>query len=327
MRILVLGGTVFLSRAVAAAAQLAGHDVTCFARGAAAAPPEGCHLVRGDRDAERAYGQLQGTWDAVVDVTSEPIHAREAAAALGGNAAHWTYISSCSVYADQGTPGKDESADLLPAYDGAGPAPLDKYGEAKVACEQAYRQSVPGRILVIRPGLICGPGDGSDRYGYWPARFARGGTVMAPDIRDAATQAIDVVDLAQWVLRSAEAKLTGTFNALGPSVSFGDLLERTRGITGFDGEIRWCQPSWLVDQGVAYWAGPDSLPHWLPEGFDGFATRSADAAISVGLSLRPVEETIRDVLTDERARGLGRERRSGLSLETEQKLLELRGRH
>ncbi|NJC22504.1 nucleoside-diphosphate-sugar epimerase [Arthrobacter pigmenti] len=321
MRILVLGGTVFLSRAVAAAALQAGHDVTCFARGTHGPPPPGARFVQGDRDGEDAYSDLREKWDAVVDVTSEPRHASEAATALGSDAGHWTFVSSCSVYADQGTPGQDESAAILSAYDGEGPAPREKYGEAKVACEQVYASALGGRALIIRPGLICGAGDGSDRFGYWPARLARGGTVIAPDIRNAATQTIDVRDLAAWIVRSAEAGLTGRFNALGPSVSFGDLLTRVAEITGFTGEFRWCAPSWLARQGVSYWAGPDSLPHWLPEGFEGFATRSAAAALRNGLILRSVDDTIREVLDDELDRGLDRERKSGLTPGTEQRLV------
>lgn len=323
MRILVLGGTVFLSRTVAQAAQAAGHDVTCLARGRTGTAPEGTRLLHGDRQESSAYDDLRGEWDAVVDVTSDPHHARAAAGALTDSVGHWTYVSSCSVYANQGMPGEDESAPLLEAYDGDGPPPQEQYGQAKVACEQAYRSAFPQRSLIVRPGLICGPADGSDRFGYWPARLSLGGQVVVPEIPQAMTQTIDVLDLAQWIVHSAERGVVGTFNAVGPSIAFDELLRRTTEIVGFSGELVRCSPTWLSERGAAYWAGPDSLPHWLPAGFEGFAARAGGAARSRGLVLRPVEETIRRVLEDELERGVNRERRSGLSAATERELLRL----
>ncbi|WP_028278603.1 NAD-dependent epimerase/dehydratase family protein, partial [Arthrobacter sp. H5] len=325
MRILILGGTVFLSRRIAVMAVESGHNVTCLARGTSSAPPDGVAFIQADRDQPHAYG-LAGEWDAVVDVSSDPRQVREALTALGGRARHWTFVSSCSVYADNGTPGQDERAQLLPAYDGGGPASAEQYGEAKVACEEACADALGDRLLIARPGLICGPGDGSDRFGYWPARLAQGGEVLAPEIRDAHTQTIDVDDLALWIVQCAENLVTGTYNALGPSIPFGELLDATVKVAGFDGGIGWAPPAWLTDCGVAYWAGPDSLPHWLPDGYEGFAARSSAAARVNGLALRPVEETIARVLEDERRRGLTRGRKSGLLPETEEKLLaELAG--
>lgn len=321
MRILILGGTVFLSRAVAEAALASGWNVTCLARGTQGGPPDGCGFVRADRDDAEAYAEVGGDWDVVVDITSEPAHARRAVTRLGSRATRWIYVSSCSVYADQGVPGQDEFAAILPAYDGDGPAPREQYGEAKVACEEAV--AVLGeRSLIIRPGLICGPGDGSDRFGYWPARLAQGGTVLVPAIQSAATQTIDVRDLAEWIVDAARTGTSGIYNALGPSVAFGDLIDEIADVAGFSGELRWVDPDWLRDRGVAYWAGPDSLPHWLPAGFEGFAARSVDAARRSGLVWRAVRDTIHDVLRDEVARGLTRERRSGLTPTTEQRLLE-----
>ena len=328
MRILILGGTVFLSRRIAELALDLGHDVTCLARGTTSDPPAGAVFVQTDRDGPDPYANVAKDWDLVVEVSWQPRQVREALQALSARAAHWVYVSSCSVYADNAVPGADETATLLPAYGGASPAPGESYGEAKVACEQLCteirQEAAGGRVLMVRPGLICGPGDGSDRFGYWPARLARGGEVLLPAIRDAATQTIDVDDLAGWIISAAASGLSGVFNTVGPSISFGNLIDAAATQTGFDGTLRWTEPAWLTEHGVAYWAGPESLPHWLPQGYDGFATRSGSAAVAEGLTLRPVQDTIARVLEDERRRGLTRERKSGLTPTTEKQLLARR---
>lgn len=326
MRILVLGGTVFLSAEVAAQALARGHDVTCLARGTAAEPPPGAAFVRADRsDGPAAYAGLAGEWDAVVDVSWQPQHVREALAALAPRARHWTYVSSCSVYADDAEPGQDERAALLPALepDFTGDVPGEKYGEAKRACELACAEAIGDRLHISRPGLIGGPGDGSDRFGYWPARFARDNQpVLLPSISDACTDTIDVRDLAAWLISAAERTVTGTLNALGPQLSFGRMIQLCQELTGSTAPTIWADPAWLRNNDVAYWAGEHSLPLWLPEDYAGFAARSADAALSRNLVLRPVQQSLADTLADERRRGLGRDRMSGLSAVTEQLLIE-----
>ncbi|MBG6190555.1 nucleoside-diphosphate-sugar epimerase [Arthrobacter sp. CAN_A212] len=321
MRILILGGTVFLSRRIAEIALDLGHEVTCLARGTSSMPPQGAAFVRADRDGPTPYAAVDQDWDVVVEVSWQPRQVEEALRSLGGRAGLWIYVSSCSVYADNSVPGADEGAALLPSYNGDIPAPGESYGEAKVACEELCHRYRGAGVLIARPGLISGPGDLSDRFGYWPARLARGGTVIVPAMRERSTQTIDVDDLAGWLLTAAARNLTGVFNTVGPSTGFGDLMDRTASQVGFEGVIRWVDPDWLTEHGVAYWAGPDSLPHWLPEGYAGFASRSAAAALAEGLSQRPVDETIQRVLEDERRRGLGRERKSGLIPDTEDKLL------
>lgn len=321
MRILILGGTVFLSRRIAERALELGHEVTCLARGTVSVPPPGAAFVQADRDGATPYAGVDRDWDVVVEVSWQPHQVEDALRFLGARTGLWVYVSSCSVYADNSVPGADEGAALLPAYDGDAPAPGESYGEAKVVCEELCRRYRGNSALIARPGLICGPGDTSDRFGYWPGRLARGGTVIVPAIRGRSTQTIDVDDLASWLVSAAVRGLTGVFNTLGPSTGFGDLIDITASQVGFGGLLRWAEPDWLVGHGVAYWAGPDSLPHWLPEGYDGFASRSAAAALAEGLSQRPVEETIRRVLEDERRRGHDRERKSGLSAGTEEQLL------
>jgi nucleoside-diphosphate-sugar epimerase len=325
MRILVLGGTVFLSAEIARQALAAGHDVTCLARGTASAPPDGAAWLRADRSqGKAAYEEAAGSggWDAVVDVSRDPDQAREALEALAGSARHWTFISSCSVYADHSVADAAEDAQLLPPLAPGTELTMDNYGEAKSAIELWTRELAGDKAHLCRAGLIGGPGDGSDRYGYWPARFARDGDpVLVPDIPADATQIIDVRDLAAWILTAAEIGTTGALNAVGEPVPFAAYLEESRQLADADSEVVVAPADWLASHGANYWAGPDSLPLWLPPGHEGFAARSNDAASSAGLRLRPWMDTLRDTLEDERRRGLGRERKAGMSPETERRIV------
>lgn len=319
MRILVLGGTAFLSAEIVRQAVEEGHDVTCLARGSAAAPPPGASWLQADRSAGGdAYAGIEGEWEAVIDVARDPVPATEALEALAGRAAHWTFVSSCSVYADASVPGAREDAALLPPLAPGTPSTPDSYGESKAAIEEATLQAAGGKAHLCRAGLIGGPGDGSDRYGYWPARFARDGRpVIVPAVESHPTQVIDVRDLAAWILLAAATAVTGPLNALGNQVPFGTYIKASREAAGHHGEVIPADEDWLADQGVTYWAGPDSLPLWLPPGHGGFMARSNSAALTAGLRLRPWEETLADTLEDERRRGLDRPRKAGLTPETE----------
>ena len=329
MRILVLGGTAFLSAEIARQAAAAGHEVTCLARGSAVPPPEGTTWLRADRTTgHQAYEEADGDWDAVVDVARDPEQAREALEALAPRAAHWTVVSSCSVYADHSVPGADEDAALLRQLARGTALSPENYGEAKSAIEQHATSIAGGKAHLCRAGLIGGPGDGSDRYGYWPARFSRDAEpVIVPDIGPSATQVIDVRDLAAWVLTAAGRGITGALNAVGGVVGFDDYLAESQRQANYVGRALAVPEDWLVARGIGYWAGPDSLPLCLPPGHDGFAARSNDAALAAGLRLRPWQDTLRDTLDDERRRGLDRDRKAGLSSETERRLLDefLRG--
>ncbi|WP_309075449.1 NAD-dependent epimerase/dehydratase family protein [Paenarthrobacter sp.] len=337
MRILVLGGTAFLSAEIARQAVEAGHEVTCLARGSSTTPPDGVTWVRSDRGAgATAFAEIDGSWDEVVDVSRDPVQARVALDVLGPSAAHWTFVSSCSVYADHSMPDADENAALLePLPEGQAGTP-ETYGESKSAIEQMTLAAVGEKAHIVRAGLIGGPGDGTDRYGYWPARFAANtDTVLVPDIPDDATQIIDVRDLAAWILQSAEEGLTGIYNALGEVVRFEDYIvesQRAVGTANGDGnsatdradqDVIRPDADWLVQRGVEYWSGQDSLPLWLPAGYDGFQARTNRAARERGMVLRPWQETLAAALEDERARGLDRNRKAGLSRETEQRLVAL----
>ncbi|KQQ85500.1 NAD-dependent epimerase/dehydratase family protein [Arthrobacter sp. Leaf137] len=319
MRILVLGGTAFLSAEIARQAIAAGQRVTCLARGTSGRPPEGAVWLQADRSlGANAYDDAAGEWDAVIEVARDPALARDALESLGARSGHWTLVSSCSVYADHSVPGAAEDAALLPPLaDGEASTP-ETYGESKAAIEAATAELAGGRAHIVRAGLIAGPGDGSDRYGYWPARFARDNTpVVVPGIGTAPTQVIDVRDLAAWILKAAGQGTTGALNALGDQVPFAQYVAASREAAGHTGHILDAPPEWLAGQGIAYWSGPDSLPLWLPPGHDGFMARSNQAARDAGLVLRPWEETIADVLRDERVRGLRRPRNAGLAPDTE----------
>ncbi|MFJ6156278.1 NAD-dependent epimerase/dehydratase family protein [Pseudarthrobacter sp. NPDC092184] len=322
MRILVLGGTAFLSAEIVRSAVAAGHDVTCLARGSAAVPPPGASWLRADRSlGANAYADAEGEWDAVVDVARDPVPATEALEALAGRAAHWTFISSCSVYADASVPGADEDAELLPPLPPGKESTGENYGESKVAIEHASVAATDGRVHLCRAGLIAGPGDSSDRYGYWPARFARDAKpVVVPAIANHPVQVIDVRDLAAWILLAAEKGITGPLNAVGGQVPFGTFIAACRDAADHRGPVIPAAEAWLAGQGVNYWAGPDSLPLWLPPGHGGFMARNNSAAINAGLQLRPWQETLAGTLTDERTRGLDRPRKAGLSPEAEARL-------
>lgn len=328
MDMLILGGTQWLGRRLAQEAIARGHRVTSLARGEAGAVADGAVFVRGDRSLPGAYDEVAlHEWDAVIDVTRQPGFARGAAAELGPHAAHWTFISSGNVYAAHDRPGADESAALMPPLEADESTP-ETYGEAKSAIELAYREAVGDRLLVIRPGLIAGPGDASGRSGYWVVRAARDDDPMlVPDIPDAAVQAIHIDDLVRFTLDSIERRLTGAFNAVGDRGTFGDWLELSREVGGHRGEVVPAPPAWLESQGVAEWSGPDSLPLWIIDpSWSAFQDRSNAAAVAEGLRLRPLDQLLAEVLEWERGEGLDRERGAGLSAARERELLNaLRG--
>lgn len=309
-RILVLGGTAWLGRLIAASLVAGGDDVTCLARGASGAVAPGATLVTRDRREPGAYDEVGGShWDAVIELSYDARIVTAALEALAPTAEHWTLVSSISVYAADDQPGADETAALVEPTD-----PAD-YAHAKVAAEQATADRVGDRLLIARPGLIVGPGDGSDRFGYWVGRFALAGAepVLVPGRARQAAQVIDARDLADWIADAARSRVTGVVNAVGDPLPLDDLLALAADVAGSTAPLVRADDGTLVAHGVAPWAGPRSLPLWLPDGHEGFARRSGERYRAAGGRLRPLRGTPVDVLADERARGLDRDRRAGLT--------------
>ncbi|MDQ6526178.1 NAD-dependent epimerase/dehydratase family protein [Nocardioides sp. LHD-245] len=296
MRLLVLGGTQFLSRAVAAEAAQRGHDVVCANRGRSGTAPPGVTTVRWDR-AEPPPPELTDgpPYDAVVDVSRLPSHVRRALAALHdahGPGAHWVFVSTISVYADDADPAGPGTGRLKAAIDeDRDPmADVESYGGMKVACERLVLDAVPG-AAVVRPGLIVGPGDPSGRFAYWARRSATTGDVLAPGRPEDLVQVIDVRDLATWIVTLAEERAGGTYDAVGPAMPMGELL--AAGLP--DARLVWVDQDFLEAEGVEPWSGPDSIPVWLPRpAYDGMLAHDAGPALAAGLAPRPVGATTRD---------------------------------
>jgi 2'-hydroxyisoflavone reductase len=291
MRMLILGGTLFLGRHVVESALERGHEVTLFNRGQTNPDlfPE-VEKLRGDRDGN--LGPLAGrSFDAVVDTSGRvPRLVGETIAALG-EVGHYTFVSSISVYADLSTPPTQESP--LAELDEPSEDWQEHYGALKVDCEEIVRIRFPG-AFIPRPGLIVGPWDPTGRFTYWPQRLAEGGVVLAPAPREAHFQVVDVRDLAAWIVRAAESSLAGTFNAVDRYTSRGEALEKIRRVAGGDTELVWVDPDFLAANDVDEWM---ELPLWLrSEQYAAMLSVDPTAAFAAGLQTRPLEETARDTL-------------------------------
>ncbi|MGK5630124.1 NAD-dependent epimerase/dehydratase family protein [Streptomyces sp. URMC 123] len=342
LRFLVLGGTGFISGAVAAEAVARGHDVTCVARGTGGPPPAGARLVRADRDAPGALDALRGErFDAAVESATLSLRrVREALRAV--SAAHWTFLSSISVYADTHTAGQsvrtgrlrpalaDESLCYDPARD---PEPSQAvYGGVKVACEEAVREATDGRAFVVRPGLVVGPGDDVSPFGHWPLRMARGGVAVVPpdvaaDGSPVPAQCVDVRDLAAWIVDRATERTAGTFDAVGPTGRLSALLADVAKAVGADTlELVPAPEEVLLAAGVRPWTGPRSLALWPPRALHGALSRDVAPSVAAGLRTRPIAETAAAVLRDRLTRAGAPRPVAGLTPIEEASVLRLLGR-
>jgi 2'-hydroxyisoflavone reductase len=324
LKILILGGTGFLGSFQVRYALSRGHQVTIFNRGQShpgSLPPEVEQLI-GDRNGQ--LGALKGRkWDVVIDnPTTLPAWVREVAQILKGNVERYVFISTVSVYSDKSQPGMDESGPLA-TYEGSHDSAMNEtpetllasnrslYGPLKVVSEREVERWFPGQALIIRPGLIVGPGDDTDRFTFWPLRVARGGEVLAPGEASDPVQFIDVRDLAKWTIRMVEQGATGIYNATGPQQKFtiGEMLDGIRQVTKSDAQFTWVNAEFLASQKV--WAWTD-LPVWMPaQGtVAGFCQISTQKALDMGLTFRSFSDTTQATL--EWMRQQGPERRANL---------------
>lgn len=299
MRLLVLGGTAWLGSLIVADAVARGHDVTALARGASGPVPDGARFVRADRTRPGAFDEVGGDWDAVIDVSRQPGQVRAALDALASRTAHWVLVSTSSVYADPSIVGGDESMPTHPPLAGDEMSEMSEYGPAKVACERAVLAAMGDRAHVARVGLIGGPGDRSGRGVYWPWRFAHpstpDGRVLVPEAAHP-VQLIDVRDLAAWTLDAAETRASEIANVGGATHTLAEHLAVARQVAGGTAVPVPVDDAWLDAHDVQPWAGPRSLPLWLPPGVAGLNSSSTARAESLGLRRRPLAETLADTL-------------------------------
>jgi 2'-hydroxyisoflavone reductase len=301
--LLVLGGTMFLGPEIVEAALARGWKVTLFNRGKTNPQlfPD-LEKLHGDRDPAKGDGlkSLEGRrWDAVVDTSGYvPRHVQASASLLAPVARQYVFVSTISVYADNSKPGADETAAVGTLKDPAvEKVDGETYGPLKALCEQAAEKAMPGRTTIVRPGLIVGPNDPSDRFTYWPVRVAKGGEVLAPGTPQDATQFFDVRDLGNWIVLLLEKNRTGVFNATGPKepLPMGELLASCKRVSGSDAAFTWVPSAFLEAQQVAPWS---DMPVWVPPVDDmaGFARVGIARATAAGLTFRPVDDTVRDTL-------------------------------
>ena len=309
LRILILGGTGFTGPYQVRYALSRGHKITVFNRGKThpGELPEGVEQLIGDRN-----GKLDALkdrqWDVVIDnPTSVPVWVRDAAQILNGNVDRYVFISTISVYADTSKPGTNESAPLA-KYNGPDAMKETRdsliaskfalYGPLKALSEHEAEKWFPKKTLIIRPGLIVGPGDETDRFTYWPVRVDRGGEMLAPGEPSDPVQFIDARDLAEWTIRMVERGETGIYNATGPErkLGIGEMLETMKSTLSSDAKLTWVSADFLEAQKVAPWS---DMPVWIPARGEeaGGNQVSNKQALAKGLTFRPLPETARETLT------------------------------
>lgn len=338
MKLLIIGGTIFLGKHTAEAALARGHEVTTFTRGV--------HEADSNSDIERLHGDrrsdlsaLRGRrWDAVIDTCGYvPSAVRASARLLSDTAEHYSFISSQSVYANYDVLGIDENHPVKELTDeqvqeaeemkpGAGTVAYsygELYGGLKARCERAAEAEMPGRTANIRAGMIVGPNDYSDRFTYWVRRMAAGGEALSPANANQPVQLIDVRDLGAWLIRLAENRQAGVFNSTGPDykLTFGEMLEACRSASGSDAELTWVSEQFIEEEKIEGWS---ELPFWNPtaENIENFFSTDCSKAFKAGLTFRPIAETVADTLAWDQTRDAAIELKAGLKPEREKELLE-----
>jgi 2'-hydroxyisoflavone reductase len=308
MRILILGGAGLTGPHQVRYALQRGHQVTLFNRGRTPLSDDlrGVEQLHGDRSSGDLQSLRGREWDLCIDnPTSLPFWARDAASLLQGQVGHYILISTISVYAETPNPITEESP--LARYTGADAyaetvesiraSGFQLYGPLKAQCEREVLQRFPTACSIIRPGLIVGPGDATDRFTYWPLRVRRGGEILAPGTPADPVQFIDARDLAEWTIRVGEQRAVGVFNASGPALplAFGHMLEEVRAALAADATFTWVPADFLASHQVSPWS---DMPAWMPAGSEGAGIMRADIrrALAGGLTFRPLAQTVRDTL-------------------------------
>ena len=332
LKILVLGGTGLIGPPLVEYALARGHEVTLFNRGKTNTDlfPK-LEKLRGDRDGDLKALEGDRTWDAVVDDTASiPRWVHDSANLLKGRAKLYLFTSSISAYADTSKPGMTEDAPVATMP----PEEVEKvkttadvgnfYGALKALCEEEARHAFPDGALIVRPGLIVGPGDRSDRWTYWPVRVHRGGEVLAPGTPDDPVQFIDTRDLGEWYVRLLEDGVTGTFHATGPAsrLSMAEMLYGLRATTAEKIAFTWVPADFLAEHDVQPWS---HMPAWVPpvDEYAGFALVDCSKAQSAGLTFRPMAITAFDTVKwwDEQPEERQAKPRAGLDPAREKEVL------
>jgi 2'-hydroxyisoflavone reductase len=334
LRILILGGTGFTGPDQVKYALSRRHKVTVFNRGKThpGILPVGVEQLIGDRNGQ--LDALKGRqWDVAIDnPTTLPVWIRDAAQILQGNVNRYVFISTISVYADTSKPVEEDSP--LAEYKGSDPmketmknvvdSKFQLYGPLKALSEKEAEKWFPGKALIIRPGLIVGPADETDRFTYWPVRIDRGGEVLAPGNSSDPVQFIDARDLAEWTIRMVEKSESGIYNATGPAkqLGIGEMLGGIKGALNSNADFTWVPADFLEQQKVSPWS---DMPVWIPpRGEEAYAARiKIDRALSKNLTFRPLSETARDTLAWFKSQQPERQTklRAGLTPEREKEVL------
>ena len=306
LKILILGGTGFIGPYQVRYAVARGHKVTVYNRGRRQAGlPESVEQLQGDRMTGDLASLKGKKWDVVIDnPTTLPFWVRDAGQVLKGNTDHYVFISTISTYAHYRKAGMDETYELA-AYTGAeDPMSIKQsagnlYGPLKVLSEKECEKWFPGKTTIVRPGLIVGPNDPTDRFSYWPVRIDRGGEVLCPGTGQDPDQVIDARDLSEWVIRLCEDHIIGTFNATGPRapLTVGEMLAGCRAASSGSNDVKltWVDTTFLAEQKVRGWS---DMPTWQAPRDDnaGWGRVSIERAVAQGLTFRPLAVTARDTI-------------------------------
>lgn len=334
MKYLILGGTKFLGRHIVNKALDQGHQVTIFTRGREKIDinTKVEHLI-GDR--ANNLDTLKGrVWDRVIDTSGYvPWEVEKSARILADSCTHYTFVSSISVYSDLEkrninedskieTMTKEELEEVR--LDESGESIMKYYGALKHLCEEAAKKAMPGQVLNVRPGLIVGQFDPTDRFTYWIDRISKGKEVFCPGRKDALIQFINVEDLARWIVKASEEAIVGEYNATGPDyeLTMEELLEKCKEVSKSNATLTWAQENFLFDNDVQYWS---EMPLWIPDKLKipGFLGADITKALKKGLRFKPLEETILDTLNWAKSRPTGYSFKAGITSDKEKELLKL----